>query len=118
MAGTFAKELADLLDSQPQERLSAFSSPQSQGSGKQEQKAGNGIEQKMPTREGKEEVAFGRYNSGDKISPHFTSFEQLDALYQKLSRDITVKVDAMTREQSLVIAPLNYRPFDEERDNP
>ena len=30
-----------------------------------------------------------KYKSGDKISPHFTSFEQLDALYQKLSRDIT-----------------------------
>lgn len=121
MAATFAKHVADLLEQQPQERLSAFSDKEGSGqgkSGKQQQPAGNGIEQKMKTKEGKEVVSFGRYSSGDTHSPSFTSFEQLDSVYQRLARAIPVRVEAMTREQGLQIAPLNYRPFDEERDDP
>jgi hypothetical protein len=119
MASIFARELSDLLDVPPTERLSAFSNPQEgQGSGKEEPQAGNGVSQKMGTREGKEEVAFGRYASGDKLSPHFTSYEQLDSLYQRLARDIGVRVESMTRDQSLVISPINFRPFDEDRDDP
>lgn len=119
MASVFAKELSDLLDIKPQERLSAFSNAEEgEGSGKQEPQAGNGISQKMGTREGKEEIAFGRYASGDKLSPHFTNYEQLDVLYQRLARDITVRVESMTRDQSLVLSPINFRPFDEEKDDP
>jgi len=119
MASTFAKELSDLLDVKPKERLSAFSNPEEgQGSGSQEPQSGNGIAQKMGTRDGKEDVVFGRYASGDKMSPHFTNYEQLDALYQRLARDITVRVDAMTRDQSLAISQINFRPFDIEKDDP
>ena len=119
MAYQFAKAMSPLLESQPQERLSAFSGKQGDGSGsgKQEQ-AGNGIEQKMGTKEGAEEVAYGRYSSGNKLSPHFTSFEQLDGLYQRLSRPIQVRVESITKQFSLPIAPLTFRKFDEEKDDP
>ena len=119
MAQVFTAELADLLDVPPQERLSAFS--QSQGDGgdsKDNPLAGNGIEQKIQTREGKEEIAFGRYSSDKKHSPNITKYEQLDALYQRLARDLPVKVEAMTCDQSLVIAPLNFRRFDKDNDDP
>ena len=117
MASIFARDIADLLETSPTERLSAFSKP---GDGQEQGKpeSGNGIEQKIGTREGKEEVAYGRYSHGEKQSTNITSYEQLDSLYRRLARDISVKVEAMTRAQSLAIAPLNFRPFDEERDDP
>lgn len=120
MAYEFAGALAPLLDETPKERLSPFSGEQGSGGQGDEQKpsAGNGIEQKLGTREGAEEVAFGRYASGDEHSPHFTSYEQLDALYQRLARSIPVAVESKTKQQSLVIAPLNFRPFDEDKDDP
>lgn len=34
-----------------------------------------------------------------------------------MARSIPVRVEAMSRERSLEIAPLNYRPFDEETDD-
>jgi len=117
MAGTFARDLADLLDVSPQERLSAFSQDGKGDGEKQEQKAGNGIEQKMGVREGKEEIAFGRYGGNESLSTNLTNYEQLDVLYRKLARAIPVKVEAMTKEQSLKVAPLTYRAFDSEKDD-
>lgn len=114
MASAFAKNLAHLLDEAPTERLSAFSD--SGDSDKKEQSSGNGIEKKMHTKEGKEEVAFGRYKGGEGLSPNLTSYEQLDSLYRRLARAIPVNVEAMTREQSLPVGSLNHRAFDEERD--
>ncbi len=120
MAKLFAKNLAPLLDpAPPTERLSAHSQ-EGQGKSseeKQEQQPGNGIEQKMRTREGKEEVAYGRYSHGEKHSPNFKDFEQLDSLYRRLSRAIPVKVEAMTKEQGLRIGSINYRGYDEDRDD-
>ncbi len=123
MARMFAKHIAPLLDQSPTERLSAFSGEgngnESQSKGEQsQQSAGNGIEQKLGTREGNEEIAYGRYSSGNKKSTNITSYEQLDALYRKLARAIPVRVEAMTKEHSLNIAPLTHRPFDEEKDDP
>lgn len=118
MARAFTKHLAPLLEEAPTERPSAYSQDgNGQGSGQeQEQKSGNGLEEKMGTREGKEDVAFGRYASDENLSPNFTNFEQLDALYRRMARAIPVKVEAMTRDQSMQISPLNYRAFDEETD--
>jgi len=118
MATAFTKDLADLLEVSPQERLSAFSQDGKGDGESKEQKAGNGIEQKMPSREGKEEIAFGRYGGNESLSTNLTNYEQLDALYRKLARAIPVKVEAMTRQQSLKVAPLTYRGFDPERDDP
>jgi len=118
MARAFTKNLAPLLEEAPTERPSAYSQ-NGEGSGQeseQEQKAGNGIERKMKTREGKEEVAFGRYASNEKHSPNFTDFEQLDSLYRRISRAIPTNVEAMTKDHSMKIAPLTYRAFDEETD--
>lgn len=120
MAETYARAMSELLDEMPKERLSAYDSGQSQSSEEKgkEQNSGNGIEKKLRTKEGKEEVAYGRYSSGEKQSPNFESFEQLDALYQRLAKSIPVKVEAVTRDSSMEISPLNYRPFDPEEDNP
>jgi len=107
MASIFARNLADLLDIPPTENLSAFS-----GEG-----SGSGIEQKAKTENGKEEIAYGRYSNDKVLSPNITSYEQLDSLYRRLARAIPVHVEAMTREQSLTINPLNYRAFDEDRDD-
>lgn len=124
MAERFARNLAGLLDQEPQERLSAFSkdteSQDSDGQGQEQEKPsqpGNGIEQRVGTKEGKEEIAYGRYSGKEKQSTNLTSFEQLDSLYKRLARDIPVEVEAMSREHGLQIAPLNYRPFDDEKDD-
>lgn len=115
MASSFARNLAPLLqDNQDSnERLSAYGNPQD-GEGN----SGNGLEEKAKTDGGKEEISYGRYSGREKLSPNVTDFEQLDALYRVLARDITVKVDAMTRGQSLDICALNFRPFDAETDDP
>lgn len=120
MAATFTKHLAPLLDEAPSERLSAFGNGgQGEGEGKEQQSpAGNGIDQKMRTPDGKEEISYGRYAGGDKQSTNISSYEQLDAVYRHLAKDIPVRVEAMTRTQSLPIAPLTYRTYDEERDDP
>ena len=120
MAEVFAKELADLLEVPPIERLSAYSkeSNESSGSKKPQLQSGNGIEQKMPTSEGKEEIAFGRYMGREALSTNFTDYEQLDSLYRRLARPISVRVEAMTKESSMKISPLNFRPFDPETDDP
>ena len=115
MAAIFAKNLSSLLDVQPTEKLSAYS--ENGGSQEDKQQAGNGVEQKARTRDGKEEIAYGRYKNNKPLSPNITSYEQLDALYRRLSRAIPVRVEAITREQNLAIAPLNFRPFDEEIDD-
>lgn len=121
MAEKYAKAISVLIEEQlPQERLSAYDSGQGQGNQDKKEKpqSGNGIEQKVNSKEGKEQIAYGRYTSGDKQSPNFESFEQLDSLYQKLAKDIPVKVEAITRESSLEISPLTYRAFDPEKDDP
>ena len=117
MAGIFARNLAHLLEESQTERLSAFSREGGEGDKKEEQ-AGNGIGQKIGTKDGKEEIAFGRYSSGEKQSGNLTSYEQLDALYRRLAKPLAVRVEAMSKERGLNIAPLNYRPFDPEYDSP
>jgi len=116
MAAIFAKSLADLLETPPTERLSAFSA-EADSAKTGQQPAGNGIEQKASTKEGKEEIAYGRYKSNNPPSPNISNYEQLDALYRRLAKALPVNVEAMTRRQSLAIAPLNYRPFDPETDD-
>jgi len=122
MAENYAKGISPLLDGMPQERFSAYDSGQGQNSQEKDNegksKTGNGVEEKAKTKEGKEEIAYGRYVSGDGLSPNFENFEQLDALYQRLAKDIPVKVDSVTRDSSMEISPLNYRAFDSEKDNP
>ena len=123
MAGAFTKNLSNLLDVTPTERLSAFSSEgngdPNEGEGSEsEPKPGNGVEQKTRTREGKEEVSYGRYAGNNKQSPNFTSFEQLDSLYRRLAKAIPVNVEVMSKRSGLEIAPLTFRPFDEEKDDP
>lgn len=122
MAENYAKAMSDLLDEMPEERMSAYDSGQGDSGGQEgnqeKQKAGNGIEEKVNTKDGKEQIAYGRYASGEEQSPNFESFEQLDSLYQRLARDIPVKVEAITRDSSMEISPLNFRSFDLEKDNP
>ena len=117
MAETFTKNLMPLLDEAPTERLSAYSQDGENGSNSKE-KSGNGIEQKTKKREGKEEIAFGRYSSNEPLSTNITNYEQLDAIYKRLARAIPVKVEAITKKQSLKITPLNYRKFDHDKDDP
>lgn len=115
MASIFAKNTADLLEQKPSERLSTFDS--GNGNSGQEEKPGNGVEEKAGTGNGKEEISYGRYSGNEKQSSNLTSYEQLDSLYKKLARPLVVKAEAMTRENSLNISPLNFRQFDEERDD-
>ncbi len=120
MAEIFARDLADLLEEIPEERLSAYF-PSSEGSGKGEDKKpkpGNVIEEKSETRDGKESIAYGRYAGRNGQTPNMTGYEQLDLVYRRLAKAIPVKVEAMTREHNLDIAPLTYRPFDPETDIP
>lgn len=113
MAEDFARILSPLLETAPRERLSAYE----EGTGDKndfEQKSGNGIEQKLKTKDGKEEIAFGRYSSDESQSTNLTSYEQLDSLYRKLAKPLTVRVEAMTKDAGLNITPLTYKPFDPE----
>lgn len=119
MAQTLAGHLAPLLDVSPHERPSAYSPLEEGSEGEsQGQTPGNGIEQKVNSEEGKEEIAYGRYKAGNGPSPSFEIHEQLHALYTRLARDIAVKVESMSRPDQLAIAPLTHRRFDEEQDDP
>ena len=117
MATTFTRHLQDLLEESPVERLSAFE-PEDKPSSEDQEPAGNGIEQQMPTRQGKEEIAHQRYLGNEGPSPNITNYDQLNLLYKRLAKAIPVSVEAMARKRSLEVAPLNYRPFDEETDDP
>ena len=110
-AEEYAKAISPLIEEgQPMERMSSYDSGESQNAdGQEEKQPRNGIEEKVKTREGKEEISYGRYSNGEGQSPNIESFEQLDSLYQKLAKDISVKVEAVSRESSLKISPLNYR---------
>lgn len=118
LASKFASALAPLLEVPPKERLSAYQDKNGKEGQSRKKSAGHGLEQKLGTKEGKEEIAFGRYSSNKAHSPNLTSYEQLDSLYRRLARAIPVEVEAMVKEHSLPITPLNYRPFDEEKDDP
>ena len=124
MAGVFTKNLSDLLDVAPTERLSAFSS---EGTGEPSEGEGRAkvshnlemeFEKRPEQRDGKEEISYGRYAGNDEQSPNFTSFEQLDSLYRRLAKAIPVNVEVMSKRSGLEIAPLTFRPFDEEKDDP
>jgi hypothetical protein len=117
MARIFAKNLAHLLEQSPTERLSAFSGESGGSEGDKEQ-SGNGVEERSGTKDGKEEIAYGRYSSGEKQSSNLTSYDQLDSLYRRLAKPLIVRVEAMSKEMGLTIAPLTTRPFDEEKDDP
>ncbi len=121
MARAYTRNLRDLLEESPIERLSAFDSgdqgDSSPSEGEDKPQAGNGVEQQMPTREGKEEIAYGRYAGNESPSSNLTNYEQLNSLYKRLAKAIPVQVEAMARKRSLEIAPLNYRAFDEETDD-
>ena len=118
MAAVFTRNLSHLLEISPIERLSAFQGDyESNSSSNDQNNPGNGIEQKIKSREGKEEISFGRYSENEKQSKNFTSYEQLDALYRRLSRAIPVKVEAITRSQGLILGPLNHRAFNPETDD-
>ena len=124
MARRFASAVEPLLEQMPLEALSPFSAPYTGGGGEQEQEgedeqeqARNGIEQKMKSKQGKEEIAYGRYTNNEPLSPNITDYEQLDSLYRRLARAIPVNVEAITKEQSLPITPLNFREFDDEKDD-
>lgn len=112
MARKFTTALAPLLDEQPKEKLSAYESDSNK-----DPKPGNGVEEKLPTKEGKEQIASRRYQEGKAPSPNIQTHEQLDALYRNLAQAIPVKVEAMTKEQSMEIGPLNFRRFDDETDD-
>jgi len=118
MARTFTKNLADLLEEKPTERLSAFSSDGESSEGDENQSSGNPIEQKSRTEDGKEEIAYKRYTSGDKQSTNLTSHKQLYNVYKRLARAIPVQIETITRKQNLQISPLTYRAFDKEKDFP
>ena len=115
MARTFARNLAHLLEQTPTERLSAFSK---EGGEEGKEQAGNGVEEKIGTKDGKEEIAYGRYSAGEKPSTNLTRYEQLDALYRRLAKPLAVRVEAMSKETGLNISPLTHRPFDPEHDDP
>lgn len=110
MASVFARNLAELLEEGSTERLSAYLS-------ESDPQAGNGIEQKLGTKDGKEEVAYGRYKGNNPLSPNISSYEQLDSLYRKLAIAIPVQVEAMTHKHDLAIGALNFRAFDPETDD-
>lgn len=107
MAKNYTKAIAELIDEIPKERMSAY-----------EQKSGNGVEEEAKTEKGKREIAYGRYSNGEGQSPNIGSFEQLDGVYQKLAKNISVKVEAITRDSSMEISPLTYKPFDKEKHDP
>ena len=117
MARDFASAMAPLLEVQPQEQLSPYHGQQEGAGSRRRQPAENGVEEKAGTKQGKEEIAYGRYKANQKLSPNIESHEQLDSLYRRLARAIPVQVEAMTREQSMAISPLNFRPFDPETDD-
>lgn len=104
IAYKYTLAMADLLDEMPKEKLF--------GTG--ESKFSKQIKQPDQI----EKISRERFEAGKPKPNYLTSFEYLDSLYRSLSKDITVKVDELSREISFPLAPYGNRKFDVEQDDP
>lgn len=111
-ATQFAEAIAPLLD-EPQEHQLFGAASQGNGSG---QKAnGSAHDKKLATPEEQEKVAHGRYTAGKGQATNRDSFEQLDALYRKLARNIPVEVEHWSRSYSYPLVAWGREQFDPEQ---
>lgn len=93
MAYQFALATADLLNQQQQMTL-CFGMPQE----------GNPFDREMKLPSMQEDLAEGRYKSGEGPSEHTDPQLQQDALYRKISRAIPVQTSEYTRSSGIPIA--------------
>ena len=76
------------------------------------------FEKKAGTIDGKGIIMGGRL-AADKHTPYYMkSYEGLDALYQRLSRKITLKVDDIASDMGLPIVKYGYKVFDPTKHSP
>ncbi len=115
MATQFAEAMAPLLD-EPQKHSMFGATAQAPGTpGSGEPQGGSAFDKALKSREGEEKVAHARYTAGTGPATNRDSFEQLDALYRKLARDIPVEVETFTHAYTFPLAPYGKEPFDPER---
>lgn len=111
LAAQFAEAMAPLLD-EPQKHT--MFGAQGNGSGNQKGETGkdSAFDKKLASRKGKEEVAYGRYTAGCGPATNRDSYEQLDALYRRLARDIPVEIETFTQAYSFPLVPYGREQFD------
>jgi len=107
MAAQFARIMGPLLD-EPQEHLLFGAAMQ----GKEQTDNGSSFDKKLDTREGQEKTAHARYKAGNGPATNRDSYEQLDALYRRLSRDIPLEIETFRKAYSYPLAPYGKEQFD------
>ncbi|MEK6864065.1 MAG: hypothetical protein AABX27_02140 [Nanoarchaeota archaeon] len=111
LAAEFADIIAPLLDEQPKQQMFGAGND-GKPNGK---KGGSAFDKKLGTGEGKEKVSYARYSSGKGMAQSRDSFEQLDALYRMLARDIPVEIETFTKSYSFPLVPFGREEFDPEQ---
>jgi hypothetical protein len=78
----------------------------------------SGVELSLELTETRENVVYEQYKAGTGMASHMTSFEQLDLLYRRIAKDITIVVDRKKDMFQLPISPYGRREFiPEKHDN-
>ncbi len=111
-AQQFAEAIVPLLD-EPQMHLMFGGAAQGTGAG--EKQEGNRFDKELRTPEGQEKASHGRYTAGTSPATTRDSFEQLDALYRKLARNIPVETETLTKAYSFPLVPWGREQFDPEQ---
>ncbi len=108
-AEQFAHAMLPLLE-EPQPHLMFGTSLQgTPQSGKE-----SAFDKKLASPEGQEKVSFARYTAGTGPATNRDCFEQLDALYRKLARNIPVQIETFTKAYSFPLVAYGKEAFDPE----
>lgn len=99
VAYRFTKALGPLLEDQPKMRLCFGKNPGE----------ASPFDQQLKLPQIMEDVAYGRYKSGEGPSEHTDSQLQLDALYRKMSRALPVRTSDYTRASGVPVAHYGRR---------
>ncbi len=101
MAEQFATIMEPLLDKKEEHLLHAMIGE-------------DAFDKKMKSPDGQEKVAHNRYKAGRGPAQNRDSYEQLDALYRSLAREIPVEIDTFTHGYRFPIAPYGREAYDPE----
>jgi hypothetical protein len=116
-AERFAEIMEPLLDEPQRHAMFGASYSGAGASGERTGQAGgeSAFDKKLASPEGREKSAHSRYTAGRGPATNRDSYEQLDALYRRLARNIPVEIDTFTSAYAFPLAPWGREPFDPER---
>jgi hypothetical protein len=110
LAAQFTEAMLPLLDEHQQHQLFGVA-VQAPGTSVGDGQGGSAFDKKLGTPEGQEKASHARYQAGTGHATNRDSFEQLDALYRRLARNIPVEVETFTKAYTFPLVPYGREPF-------